>query len=139
VTDTVVFQLGKLGQLATNRFADRLAPLGLRPRHCGVLELLRDSPLPQLDLAKQLDVAPSVIVDMLDELEAIGAVRRTRDAVDRRRQLAELTAEGESLSRRVAQLARRVDAEILALLEPAQAATAREVLHRLASAHGIPQ
>jgi len=138
VTDTVVFLLGKLGQLATNRFADRLAPLGLRPRHCGVLELLRVAPMAQLDLARRLDVAASVIVDMLDQLEAVGAVRRTRDVADRRRQLVELTPEGESLCRQAAHLARRVDAELLATLEPGHAASARDVLGRLAVAHGIP-
>ena len=134
MTDTVVFLLGKLGQVATNRFADRLAPLGLRPRHCGVLELLRDSPMAQLDLARLLDVTPSVIVDMLDELEDIGAVRRTRDAADRRRQVVELTTQGETLGRQAVQVARRVDAELLATLDPA---AARDVLHRLAEAHGL--
>ena len=67
VASSVTFQLVRLGQLANHRFVDQLAPLGLRPRHCAVLELLRDGSMAQLDLAHCLGVAPSVVVDMIDE------------------------------------------------------------------------
>lgn len=138
VTETVVFLLGKLGQAATTRFADALAPLGLRPRHCGVLELLAGGPVAQLDLSRSLGVTPSVIVDMLDELEALGAIRRIRDTADRRRQLIELTPEGRELGRQAAALARRADAELLGTLDAGQTATLREALGHLATAHGLP-
>lgn len=137
VADSVVFLLGKLGQLATSRFADQLAPLGLRPRHCGVLELLVRAPMTQLDLARSLSVAPSVVVDMLDELEAIDAVRRVRDTTDRRRQLVELTPDGRNLVRRTARLARQADAELLDPLDPAQTAALRDALEHLATTHAI--
>ncbi|MFG1678524.1 MarR family winged helix-turn-helix transcriptional regulator [Nonomuraea sp. NPDC049269] len=82
--NTVGFLLGKLGQQANGQFADRLAPLGLRPRHCAVLEFLSGGPRAQLELAKAVGVTASVVVDMLDELEKLGAVRRVRDTADRR-------------------------------------------------------
>ncbi|KAA2266521.1 MarR family transcriptional regulator [Solihabitans fulvus] len=138
VTETVVFLLGKLGQATTARFAEALVPLGLRPRHCGVLELLADAPLAQLDLSRGLGVTPSVVVDMLDELEALDAVRRVRDTVDRRRQLIELTAQGRDLQRRAVRLARELDTDLLGALDPAGTAAFGAALARLAEAHGLP-
>jgi DNA-binding MarR family transcriptional regulator len=138
VTGTLVFVLGKLGQMATDGFADKLRPLGLRPRHCAVLELLQTGAMAQLELAQALGVTPSVVVDMVDELEALGAVARARDATDRRRQLVELTAEGRQLARRAARLAHQVDAEFLAPLNASQAAALREALVGVASTRGLP-
>jgi len=137
VTDSVAFLLGKLGQVATDRFADHLAPLGLRPRHCGVLELLDRAPMAQLDLARKLSVTPSVVVDMLDELEALNAVRRVRDTTDRRRQVVELTPDGRTLTRRAARLARQTDVELLHPLDPARTAALRDALEHLATVHAI--
>jgi DNA-binding MarR family transcriptional regulator len=137
VTDSVAFLLGKLGQVATGRFADRLAPIGLRPRHCGVLELLGRAPMTQLDLARNLSVTPSVVVDMLDELEAVDAVRRVRDTRDRRRQLVELTPDGRTLTRRAARLARQTDVELLHPLDPTQTAALRDALEHLATTHAV--
>lgn len=120
VASSVTFQLVRLGQMANNRFVDQLAPLGLRPRHCAVLELLRDGSLAQLDLAHRLGVAPSVVVDMIDELQDLHAVDRVRGTTDRRRQFVELTAHGRSLIRRAANAARALDADLLRDLDSAQ-------------------
>jgi DNA-binding MarR family transcriptional regulator len=138
VTDTAVFQLGKLGQAVTSRFAEALAPLGLRPRHCGVLEVLTSNPMAQLDLSRFLGVTPSVIVDMLDELQELGAIRRVRDTADRRRQLIELTDEGRALAHHAVLLARRMDTELFGALDPGRAAALRESLSALAATYGVP-
>ena len=138
VTRTVAFQLGKLGQIATGRFADRLAPHGLRPRHCAVLELLAVGPKAQLELARAIGVTPSVVVDMLDELEKLDALRRVRDTADRRRQLIELTAEGQKLRRTAALLARETDEELLGSFTAEEVAALRRVLSQVASVNGIP-
>jgi len=138
MTDSVAFQLAKLGQLATARFIDRLEPLGLRPRHCAVLALLAGPPMSQLELANRIGVTPSVVGEMLDELQALGAVRRIRDDTDRRRQLTKLTARGRALSRRANHLAHQIDSELLANCDPDQAITLRNALRQLADAHGVP-
>jgi DNA-binding MarR family transcriptional regulator len=135
VASTVTFQLVKLGQLAKSQLADRLAPLGLRPRHCGVLELLKDGPMAQLDLANGLGVAPSVIVDMIDELQDIGAVDRVRSSVDRRRQFVDLTTHGRSLAQRAAMAARALDADLLGDLDTEQCARLRTGLGRASRQH----
>jgi DNA-binding MarR family transcriptional regulator len=137
VTHTLAFLLGKLGQVANRRFADRLAPLGLRPRHCAVLELLTDAPQAQLELAHAISVTPSVVVDMLDELEQMGAVRRVRDSADRRRQLIELTRKGRTLRLEAVALARETDEELLAGLDATQAAVLQTGLQRIADSTGL--
>ncbi|MEU1408635.1 MarR family transcriptional regulator [Streptomyces sp. NPDC005728] len=137
LTNTVGFLLGKLGQQANGRFADRLAPLGLRPRHCAVLELLSGGPRAQLELAKAVGVTASVVVDMLDELEELDAVRRVRDTADRRRQLIELTPAGRELRRQTLSLARQNDEELLSAIDPAEAAALRQTLGRIAIATGL--
>ncbi len=139
VASSITFQLVKLGQLANSRLADLLAPLGLRPRHCGLLELLRDGPMAQLDLANGLGVAPSVIVDMIDELQDIGAVDRVRGTVDRRRQFIDLTAHGRTLARRAATAARELDADLLGDLDTEQCARLRSGLGRAARQHRANQ
>jgi DNA-binding MarR family transcriptional regulator len=136
VANSVSFQLVRLGQVAGHRFVDLLAPLGLRPRHCTVLELLRDGPKGQLELARRVGVAPSVVVDMVDELQDLHAVTRVRDTEDRRRQFVELTAHGRGLLRRVANVARALDADLLRELDSNQCAALRAALDRVA---GIPK
>lgn len=128
VAASAAFQLVRLGQLAGHRFGDLLAPLGLRPRHCGVLELLRDGPMPQLELARCLAVAPSVVVDMVDELQELHAVARVRGTEDRRRQFVELTAHGRTLLERTATAARALDADLLRDLDSAQCDALRTAL-----------
>jgi hypothetical protein len=87
-SNTAGFLLSKIGKAATERFAEKIAPLGLRPKHCGVLAL---SPLSQQELARILDLVPSAIVTIVDELKALNAVERVEDPSDRRRYTIELT------------------------------------------------
>jgi DNA-binding MarR family transcriptional regulator len=138
VASSATFLLGKLGRIATSRFADRIAEYGLRPRHCGVLEWLGAGSATQLDLARALGVTPSVVVDMLDELEALDAVRRNRDPADRRRQIVELTPAGHSLITEAAAAAREVDAELLAGLALDHRADLVVTLRQLAQENGFP-
>lgn len=138
VAGSVSFQLVRLGQVAGHRLVGLLAPMGLRPRHCVVLELLRDGPMAQLELARQVGVAPSVVVDMVDELQSLHAVTRVRDAADRRRQYVELTAHGRDLLRRVANAARRLDTDLLRELDSEQRDALRAALSRVAGAATRP-
>jgi DNA-binding MarR family transcriptional regulator len=138
LTNSFAFQLSKLGQYATDRFAERIAPLGLRPRHCGVLGVLQAGQPAQLDIASALGVSNSVVVNMLDELEDLGAVRRVRETEDRRRQRVELTAHGRTLARKATRLAYELDKDLLASLDDAQATMLREGFRALAKEHGLP-
>jgi DNA-binding MarR family transcriptional regulator len=138
VAGSVSFQLLRLGQVAGHRFVDLLAPLGLRPRHCSVLELLRAGPLAQLELARRVGVAPSVVVDMVDELQELHAVARVRDAADRRRQYVQLTGHGRDLLRRAGNAARTLDADLLRELDSTQREALRAALDLVAGGPAQP-
>jgi DNA-binding MarR family transcriptional regulator len=137
VGGSLTFLLGKLGGVAANRFAERLAALGLRPRHCAVLELAGAVPLSQLELATRIGVTPSVVVDMLDELEALDAIRRVPQESDRRRRIIELTPTGRELRRQAGEAAHQVDAELLSGIDPRRRAELRSALAELGAAQGL--
>jgi len=137
VSGSFAFLIGKLGQFATQRFAEQIAPLGLRPRHCGVLAMLQRADSAQLNIAAALRVSNSVVVNMLDELEELGAVRRVRE-VDRRRHRIELTDHGRTLASEAARISHQLDEELLAPLTAAQVPALRKALASLAAAHGLP-
>jgi len=121
LSSTAAFLIAKLGQSVGSRFAERLEPIGLRPRHCGVLSLLADGvPGSQLDLGKRLSVVPSAVVGLLDDLEELGAVERGADRSDRRRHAVALTGRGRWLLRRSQEIALALDLELLADLGSAE-------------------
>jgi DNA-binding MarR family transcriptional regulator len=137
VADSATFLLGKLGGIAASRFAARLADLGIKPRHCAVLELAEPGRLSQLELAGRIGVTPSVVVDMLDELEALGAIRRVPQPDDRRRRVIELTPTGRKLREKAGQAAHAVDAELMRDLSPALKRALRAALTQMGTDNGL--
>jgi DNA-binding MarR family transcriptional regulator len=138
VTGSVAFQASMLGRWAGQQFEERVAALEIRPRHVAVLELLREGARSQLDVAKALGVTPSVVVDMLDELERLGAVRRTRNAEDRRRQAVVLTTRGRSLADRCVSISYEIDAVMMESLSAADRKSFHSALTKTARALGLP-
>jgi MarR family transcriptional regulator, lower aerobic nicotinate degradation pathway regulator len=75
-----------------------LEPLGLRPRHLLALTVLRDHGASgQQQLAEVLDIDPTNLVLLLNELERERLVERRRSEEDRRRHVVELTSTGREL------------------------------------------
>lgn len=133
---TVVFNLGVMGAMASDRFAARLETLGIKPKHAGVLAALDSAAASsQQDLAARLGVAPSLVVALADQLEGMGAVERTRDPEDRRRQVLSLTAEGRRLLARCVAAAGELDAELTAGLSEAQRIALARGLRALGDEH----
>src|SRR5215211_6782069 len=88
--------LALLGHEAMRRLRAAHAAHHLKPRQFQILGLLHDhGGLAQSDLVQTMDMAPSMLVTLLNPLEADGLVSRERDPVDRRRHLVTLTAAGE--------------------------------------------
>src|SRR4028119_1412601 len=77
--------------------AEHLAPVGVSGRELGVLLLLdgRD-PQSQQQAAGRLGVDRTTMVGLVDGLEAKGLVARRADAEDRRRNVLELTEDGQT-------------------------------------------
>jgi DNA-binding MarR family transcriptional regulator len=87
--------LAHLGRVAKRRFADALEPTGLKGPHAFALMQLRElGPISQQELAETLDLDPSKLVALLNELESNGLAERRRDPGDRRRHIVEISAHG---------------------------------------------
>lgn len=136
-TGNAAFLVSKLGQSVGARFAERLEPIGLRPKHCGILSLLAEGlPGSQQELGKRLGVVPSAIVSWLDDLEALGAVVRKADASDRRNHAVTLTARGRRLLRRSQEIAAELDHELLGGLSPVERTAFISALRAVATGAG---
>ena len=87
--------LALLGQEAMQRLRAAHTAHNLKPRQFHILGLLHDhGGLAQGELVREMGVAPSILVTLLNPLEADGLVARERDPADRRRHLVTLTAAG---------------------------------------------
>ncbi len=138
ITETIAFRLVKLGALASARFAEKIEGYGVRPKHVGLLAAIEAGVAgSQLELARALGVAPSVVVTNVDDMERLGALRRVRDQDDRRRQNLVLTPRGRALLEGCAAAAREVDAEVTAELDETQRIFLRELLGVLADTKGV--
>ena len=88
--------LALLGHEAMRRLRAAHTAHNLKPRQFQILGLLHDhGGLAQRELMGEMDVDPSILVTLLNPLEADGLVTRERDPSDRRRHLVTLTAAGE--------------------------------------------
>jgi DNA-binding MarR family transcriptional regulator len=133
------FLLSRVGLATTNGFRAALEPLGIRPPHWAVLNVVDDAEvLSQQELGGIVRIDPSSIVRVIDDLERDGLVERRRDTEDRRRYAVALTPAG----RRVLARARKIaDAHEERILEPLSAAERQELhalLLRLAIAGHLP-
>src|SRR5215217_6718359 len=88
--------LALLGQEAMQRLRAAHTAHSLKPRQFHILGLLHDhGGLAQGELVREMGVAPSILVTLLNPLETDGLVTRERDPGDRRRHLVTLTPAGE--------------------------------------------
>jgi len=116
------------GKAGRERVAARLAGRGLRLWHMAVLAALADfGPHAQRNLSSRLNVDPSDIAKVIDQLAAPGHVERTRDDADRRRVLVAISDRGRDLLAQLADEAAAVDKTLLGGLT----AEEREHLHTL--------
>ncbi|MEU6085639.1 MarR family winged helix-turn-helix transcriptional regulator [Streptomyces sp. NPDC047085] len=139
LTSTVVFRLGTLGTVATDRFTREIEQLGLKPKHVGLMAALSlAAAASQQELAARMGVAPSLVVSLADHLESLGAVQRIRDPQDRRRQVLTLTEEGQGLLKRCTSMARTLDEEFTAGLTKTQRKALTEALRVMAKDAGLP-
>ena len=88
--------LALLGQVAMRHLRDTHTAHNLKPRQFQLLGLLHDhGAMGQRELGQAMDVDPSILVTLLNPLEADGFVSRERDPEDRRRHVVTLTAVGQ--------------------------------------------
>lgn len=92
---TLAFLLSQVGIHASKRFAERIAAAGLNPPLFRVLNLVDAAEgQSQQAIGAAIEVPPSRMVALVDELEQRGLVERRPDPKDRRVRALFLTAEG---------------------------------------------
>ncbi|MGW5435507.1 MarR family winged helix-turn-helix transcriptional regulator [Nocardia asteroides] len=132
------FLLGQLGFHTAYRFADLLAPLGIKPRHFGMLKLLsQHDGRTQQELGEALDIHRNVMVSLVDDLESRGLVERRRHPTDRRAHALYLLPAAHALLAQAESAVETLDADLLAALTPDDRATFLDLLQRTATANGL--
>jgi len=108
---------------------EALAELDLTGRQFLVLTFAGgEEPLSQLDLSRRLGIDPTIVVGLIDGLEARRLVKRVRDQLDRRRYLLEVTPAGRRLHARAAAAVASEEREFLAPLAAADRRQLRRFL-----------
>src|SRR4051795_1144281 len=124
--------LALLGQDAMRRLRDAHTAHDLMPRQFQLLGLLADhgphGPMGQRDLGQAMATDPSILVTLVNPLEADGFLTRNRDPGDRRRHVVTLTAKGKRKLDHAAEAQRRAEDTIFAGLSSEQRAQLRDLL-----------
>jgi DNA-binding MarR family transcriptional regulator len=134
----VGFLLVQLGTHRHRRFAERLAPLDLHPRHFGMLsQLAVNEGQSQQALSRALGVQRSAVVALVDDLEHRGLAERRRDPVDRRAYTLYLTPQGRELLAELERVAEEDEAELLSSLDASERSQLILLLQRVAESQGL--
>lgn len=136
-------RMGFLLNLAAARvrseFAAALAPLGITPRHHGVLRLLAEERgLTQQEVGRRVYCDRTTMVDLVDDLERRGLARRVPKPHDRRAYSICLTQKGRAAEARISAIAQVVDAAVLHPLTGAETRQLRSFLLRLVAGPARP-
>jgi|SRR5215475_1261588 len=132
------YLLVQLGLHLARQFGDRLAPLGLEPRHAGMLtRLAAHEGLSQQALGELIGLTPTRMVFLVDELEQRGLVERRRNTADRRSYALYLTTQGRGTLRQIQAVGTDHQNEIGASLTQAERIQLAGLLRRLATEQGI--
>lgn len=127
--------LGHLARLGQRKAELRAQPDGLRPRHFVVLTVLRDGgPVGQRALAEALQLDPTNVVAVLNDLETRGFISRTRDAEDRRRHIVAATEDGLAALQVEECAYAEIEAHVLGALDDDERAQLHSLLSRAATA-----
>jgi DNA-binding MarR family transcriptional regulator len=121
--------LALLGQEAMRRLGAAHTAHKLKPRQFQILGLLHDhGGLAQRELGRTMGVDPSILVTLLNPLEADGLVARERDPADRRRHLVTLTSAGERQLAEASAAQKQAEDELFASLDDQQREHLRALL-----------
>jgi DNA-binding MarR family transcriptional regulator len=126
------FVLNRVAQAIRERTAAVLTPLGIGPRHCGLMRHLHvGGPMSQVALSEHHRIDRTTMVALLDDLEARGLVRRMADQTDRRRHAVLLTEDGQALYAKAASAVHAVERQFVAALSAAEARQVHKLLEKL--------
>jgi DNA-binding MarR family transcriptional regulator len=129
---SVAFLVSRLGFEVGNRLAEGLAPLGIEPRHFGLLRMLAVSEgQSQRAIGEALDIHPNRMVALVDDLERLRLVQRRPHPSDRRAYALVLTDKGKRVLQKAFEAAIQIEQELCAGLEPAERSQLLSLLGKL--------
>ena len=127
------FLLSWNGRRTSHMFARALEPLGLRPPHFGVMQLIAKDPgITQQELADRSLIDASSMVAVVDELEEFGYAERRPHPGDRRKHAVHLTPAGKRTLERARTVASELANDVLAPLDSEEVETLTRLLRKLA-------
>ncbi len=130
------FLLHKAAQRVHDRVEERLEPLGLRPRHVGVMRVLAaEGPHSQHALCERLRIDRTTMVSVVDDLERLGLAERQDDPADRRAYRVQLTRYGEERLAEACAVVNEAEEQLLAPLSPEERVALRTLLCRICGLH----
>jgi DNA-binding MarR family transcriptional regulator len=131
--------LAVLGQRAIERIRETLSALGLKPRQLQVLEFLAThADVGQRELGERLMIDHSILVTLLNPLEAEGLIERKRSCSDRRRHNVSITQSGRARQLEASARVERLEEQILEALPPEGREQLGELLWTLMAASQAP-
>jgi DNA-binding MarR family transcriptional regulator len=126
----------QLSAYVQEQLTERLAPLGIQPRHFGLLSLLAEQDgQNQHQLSEPLGVHRNVMVGLVDEMEERGLVARRRHPADRRAHAVHLLLAGRVLHAKAEVLVSDFEAKLG--LDAASAETFTLLLKRVCEHAGL--
>jgi DNA-binding MarR family transcriptional regulator len=138
--DGFAYLLVQLGTHAARLFAERLAPLGLEPRHAGMLlRLAASEGKSQQAIGELIGLNPTRMVFLVDELEQRGLVERRRNDADRRSYALYLTGRGRDKLGELREAAARHSGDLGSSLSQAERGQLTALLRKLAREQGISE
>lgn len=134
----LAFLLSQVGAHAAARFAERIAPLKLKPHHSGILRILESEPgITQQALCDLLGMFPSRLVGLLDELEKQKLIARRESPSDRRSHVLHLTKAGRDALTEIGKLARQHQDDLCAALNAQERMLLTDLLTRIVAQQQI--
>lgn len=137
-SSSLAFLLSQVGIYASKRFAERIATVGLQPPLFRVLNLVDAAEgESQQAIAARIEIPPSRMVALVDELEQHGLVERRPDPKDRRVRALFLTGEGRRCLARGRKIASQHEEDLTKGMEPADRKRLLDLLQKIVDEQAI--
>jgi DNA-binding MarR family transcriptional regulator len=138
LSERTAFLVAQLGFHIGFQFADALAPLGIGPRHNGMMRLLQaHDGQTQQQLCDALHIHRNVMVGLIDDLEKRGLVERRPHPANRRAYAVHLLPAGRALLSHIEPITKELDDTLQGPLEPDEQAMLRKLLDKMAAGAGL--
>lgn len=136
---SVGFIVSRLGFSVSQALAEGLKPLGIDSQHFGLLRaMLFTEGQSQRAIGDSLGIPANRMVVLVDDLEARGAVKRTKHPSDRRAYTLTMTSKGKKLFEQAVEVAISVEMRLCEGLSDADKKQLLELLGQLHSLSNAP-